>query len=77
MEFILPAILTGDLENEQDEIEYGEDNPVYCLCNEPEYGKMVKCSNDECPREWFHYKCVNLKKKPKKTRKDWFCSECS
>ena len=32
---------------------------------ELEYGKIVLCSNDECPIGWFHYECVHMNRKPK------------
>ncbi|CAC5358530.1 unnamed protein product [Mytilus coruscus] len=38
---------------------------TWCFCAEPEYGRMIKCDNRECPYQWFHYKCVNVRRKPK------------
>lgn len=34
---------------------------------------MVQCDNELCPVEWFHFRCVNLKKIPKG---EWFCPKC-
>lgn len=34
---------------------------------------MIQCDNDLCPIEWFHFKCVGVKKIPKG---DWFCPRC-
>ncbi len=34
---------------------------------------MVQCDNELCPIEWFHFKCVHLKKIPKG---EWFCPKC-
>ncbi|CAI4051411.1 hypothetical protein SKDZ_15G2150 [Saccharomyces kudriavzevii ZP591] len=45
---------------------------VYCFCRNVSYGAMVACDNVDCPFEWFHYGCVNLKQAP---RGKWFCSE--
>ncbi|KAH3822281.1 uncharacterized protein LOC127881093 [Dreissena polymorpha] len=52
------------------------DNEValWCLCQEPEYGRMIKCENEDCPTQWFHYECVNIRRRP---RGKWVCPECS
>jgi len=34
---------------------------------------MIECDNDICPMEWFHFKCVGLKKTP---AEKWFCPNC-
>ncbi|XP_033729776.1 uncharacterized protein LOC117318968 [Pecten maximus] len=46
---------------------------TWCLCSEPEYGRMIKCDSNDCPYQWFHYKCVNIRRKP---RGKWFCTSC-
>ena len=33
--------------------------------------KMVACDNPDCTREWFHFDCVGLARKP---RGKWYCS---
>ncbi|XP_041374186.1 uncharacterized protein LOC121387226 [Gigantopelta aegis] len=52
-----------------------EDNSdqTWCICAEVEYGRMIKCDNEDCPYQWFHYKCVNIRRKP---RGKWFCASC-
>ena len=35
-------------------------------------GRMVACDNPNCPREWFHFECVGLTRKP---RGKWYCSD--
>lgn len=53
-----------------------QDNNKYCFCNKKSFGEMIACDYDKCPREWFHYKCVDIdpNNPPKST---WFCSrEC-
>ena len=47
--------------------------PTYCLCHQVSYGEMIGCDNLECPIEWFHFVCVDLKTKPKGK---WFCPKC-
>jgi len=47
--------------------------PTYCLCNQVSYGEMIGCDNLDCPIEWFHFACVQLKIKPKGK---WFCPRC-
>ena len=79
---VLPEILTGKLEsslndtsgNENgDELNEDNDQELFCLCNQHEYGKMIACDNDDCDIVWFHYACVNVKRKP---RGKWFCPDC-
>ena len=48
--------------------------PTYCICGKPAEGKMIGCDNKECEYEWFHLKCLNLKRIPKG---DWYCPDCS
>lgn len=50
------------------------DEPRYCSCNEISYGEMIGCDNNDCPIEWFHFRCVNLTAKPKG---NWFCPRCA
>ncbi|KAJ5121078.1 Zinc finger PHD-type [Penicillium bovifimosum] len=61
-----------DVEDE-DEDEGNEDSKVYCTCRTVSHGDMVACDNDECPYEWFHWKCVGLTREPVGT---WYCDEC-
>lgn len=46
----------------------------YCYCRGDEYGEMVGCDNDECPYQWFHLDCLQLKSPPKS--KVWYCPDC-
>lgn len=50
------------------------DEPRYCSCNEVSYGDMIGCDNNNCPIEWFHFRCVNLTAKPKGK---WYCPTCT
>lgn len=47
--------------------------PRYCTCHQVSFGEMIACDNSECPIEWFHFACVDLKTKPKGK---WYCPEC-
>lgn len=52
------------------------DSPLtqsYCYCGEGEHGRMIACDNGSCSKEWFHYKCVGIQRKPKGK---WYCTEC-
>lgn len=44
----------------------------YCWCGGPDAGRMIGCDNTGCSKEWFHYKCVNITRKPKG---HWYCSD--
>ena len=76
---ILPELITRKLEHEdattnpsqQNQL---QDQDVWCLCQEPEYGRMIQCANEDCPTVWFHYECVNLRRCP---RGRWICPNCS
>lgn len=46
----------------------------YCYCQEGEHGNMVGCDNSDCPYQWFHLDCLNLKNPPK--GKIWYCPDC-
>ncbi|KAH8695937.1 inhibitor of growth proteins N-terminal histone-binding-domain-containing protein [Talaromyces proteolyticus] len=65
--------LDSDDEMEDEEDEGGEDTKVYCTCRSVSHGDMVACDNDNCPYEWFHWKCVGLTREPLGT---WYCVEC-
>ena len=36
--------------------------------------QMIGCDNDECPYQWFHLSCVNLKPP---LPDQWFCPDCA
>ena len=44
---------------------------LFCICRMPEYldSKMIEC--DRCA-DWFHFKCVGLKKNT--TLANWMCT---
>ncbi|KAJ5580219.1 uncharacterized protein N7459_006204 [Penicillium hispanicum] len=62
-----------DMDEDEDEDEGNEDTKVYCTCRTVSHGDMVACDNDNCPYEWFHWKCVGLTREPVGT---WYCDEC-
>lgn len=47
---------------------------IYCKCRRPQFGNMVACDNAECQFEWFHYRCVGLRRSP---AGDWYCQDCA
>ncbi|XP_066992429.1 inhibitor of growth protein 3 [Anabrus simplex] len=53
---------------------YDPNEPRYCICNQVSYGYMVACDNEDCPFEWFHYACVDIKAPPKGK---WYCPQCT
>ena len=73
--FLIPQLLNDRIQEEslQDFSDLGTDR-VFCSCNRPKFGKMICCENINCKIGFFHYECVELKRRPKGT---WFCSECS
>lgn len=51
----------------------GDDEDLYCFCQQVSYGEMVACDNPTCKYEWFHYDCVGLKEIPNGV---WYCPDC-
>lgn len=51
----------------------GDDDELYCFCQQVSYGAMVACDNPNCKYEWFHYDCVGLKEPPVGV---WYCPDC-
>ena len=71
----LPEILTHKcLDDTPEASEENNSDNLYCICQRPEYGKMIQCDNSQCKYIWFHYPCVNIKRAPKG---NWFCPDCS
>ena len=70
---LLPELLTRRMESTE-AVESDKENQLYCVCRGPESGKMIACDNVECNVQWFHYKCVGLKRAP---RGKWFCKKCT
>ena len=57
---LLPRLLTGSNCTKAK----NDDVVLYCWCQKEEYGNMVECDNPDCPREWCHFECVGLTRKP-------------
>jgi len=53
--------------------------PKYCICNEPSFGEMIACDNENCSIEWFHCQCVGVSDSNREKNKDkkWYCPDCS
>ncbi|KAJ1674826.1 hypothetical protein EV182_002486, partial [Spiromyces aspiralis] len=47
---------------------------VYCVCRNFESGLMIEC--DEC-REWYHARCLNIKRKSAKQGDRFVCPLCN
>ena len=48
--------------------------PVYCICRQPDSGKMVECG--QC-KEWYHDDCIAVPKDVwKKRLYSWICDKC-
>lgn len=73
-EILIPELLTRNIMDKPADVKTDSSTlPKFCLCDEPEYGKMIFCDGDMCPIGWFHYPCVNIVRKP---RGNWFCPNC-
>ncbi|KAF9934979.1 hypothetical protein FBU30_009401 [Linnemannia zychae] len=50
------------------------EEPIYCLCRNPESGMMVEC--DEC-HEWYHGTCVRVTKREASLKSNYICPVCN
>jgi len=52
-----------------------QDTDIWCNCRgaEEEQREMIKCDNDTCLLQWFHFDCLHMTKEPKGR---WYCPEC-
>ncbi|CAC5418438.1 unnamed protein product [Mytilus coruscus] len=75
-DYVVKELITRDLENQPchnlstTKDDKNNETETWCLCSKPKYGRMIKCENLECP---YHYKCVNIRRKP---RGKWYCFNC-
>ena len=67
LQFILPELLSGSIKDDSD------NNDKICKCKKPVYGRVIKCGNSLCKVSFYHYGCVELRRKPRKT---WYCNDC-
>ena len=68
---VLPEVMTCRLN--QDDNESDKEDQVYWTCQKRSAGRMIVCDNRQCKYQWFHYKCVGIKRAPKG---DWLCTDC-
>ena len=55
----------------------GSDGGAWCYCKQPyneERDVMIGCDNDKCKIQWFHQKCLKLKRIP---AGKWYCPDCT
>merc|ERR1712228_523854 len=53
--------------------ELPNDDAIICSCKKQSSGKIIKCDNTACKIQWFHWKCVGVKKT---RRAEWYCPDC-
>jgi hypothetical protein len=75
LKHVIPELLTRNIMDQPQNAQSNDEEQLtkWCLCEEPEYGKMVFCENSDCKIGWFHYPCVNMKRKPSGK---WICPQC-
>ena len=73
-EGIVPVPISSNTPGKGDEEKDDTDlSRLWCYCNEPSFGDMVKCDNDKCTIEWFHFDCLRIRCPPKGK---WYCPSC-
>lgn len=50
-----------------------QNEPIYCVCQQVAFGRMIMCSNKNCSTKWYHFPCVSLKRGVKGK---WYCPAC-
>lgn len=73
VKYLLPELVTRALDCDSHPPSGEDDGRLYCVCQQPESGRMIACENHTCPTEWFHFECVRLKRAP---CDKWFCIDC-
>lgn len=79
LQILLPVLLTGSIDTVTPSVTPSKDssavasssNEVFCLCGGKDEGRMIACDNSNCAIEWYHYKCIDISRKPKGK---WYCS---
>lgn len=56
-------------------VSYDSDKTLYCICQRPSFGQMVACDWETCPYEWYHLRCLNMRRLPPSEGK-WYCPHC-
>ena len=70
----LKKLNSASLEDDNDQTGTDHDDTgLCCYCRKEESGQMITCDNAECYIQWFHTKCLHVKKIPKGK---WFCPDC-
>ena len=64
---------SASLEDDNDQTGTDHDKGSWCYCRKKESGQMIACDNAECYIQWFHTKCLHVKKILKEK---WFCPDC-
>ena len=77
VQHVLPEIMTrssasGNVDDEEGSTDSDKEN-IYCLCRSKSDGYMIGCDNPSCEYQWFHYKCVGIKRAPSE---NWYCPRC-
>ena len=59
----IPYVLIGQSSNSE----------VVCICQKKKFGRMMKCENSQCEKQWFHLSCIGLSRRPLGMG---YCQEC-
>ncbi|KAK3844929.1 MAG: PLU-1-like protein-domain-containing protein [Linnemannia gamsii] len=80
MEEKIPPILISNLAtktllySKSETMNLEREEPIYCLCRNPESGMMVEC--DDC-HEWYHGTCVRVTKREASLKSNYICPVCN
>ena len=70
--FAVGAFLSEDNDSYCPEKSHSED--IFCVCKSEDDGsEMIMCEAENCSIEWFHIRCLNIRRVPKGK---WVCPNC-
>ena len=69
-----PVVLIGsDTTDSDHSCDPAHNDDRFCYCREERDDQLIGCDGDNCSIEWFHMKCLRIKRVPKGK---WYCPDC-
>ena len=67
------SVLLPEIVSRKPDVSQKHNRELFCICNKPKFGNMIKCTDLSCKILHYHYSCVNIKRAP---RGNWTCLTC-
>ena len=65
---VVPVVLNRDGVDDDEDYE-----KLWCFCQQPSFGRMIQCDDEQCTITWFHCECLRIRSVPKGK---WYCPSC-